>query len=228
VNDVATTRALVLGLTLGALLSGGACVGRGDCTAANCGGCCDEAGECRTGNTASACGLGGAACISCGESVCKADGTCFVSAQVRPVPVDDAGLPFTEDGGFVEADAGARVDGGAPPDAGLNDGGPGDAGEVSDAGSVDAGTFLPRDQCTMPIEVGVPDAGNFTDAPVLTFSGGRLLLGYAEYLAGGGGRSLCQTRLFEDGGWGPVVTHGAGSQARRDPRGLTLSPAGNQ
>ncbi len=223
------TRAFAVGFLAG-LFSSFGCSSPSVCTPANCNGCCDDAGLCRAGNTAASCGLGGSACISCGASVCNPNGTCFLAADGAVTgPTDDAGLPVTEDGGLVELDAGAPEDAGAaddagaPEDAGLPDAGELDAG-VPDAG-VGAGVFLPRDQCDTPMAVGVPGAGNWTDFPIAAFSNGRILLGYLESLPGN--HRVIQTRLYEGGTWGPVVTHGGSNWAAPQATTQTLSSAGN-
>lgn len=242
-------RALAVGISLG-LCAGLGC-GPATCTPDNCSGCCDEAGQCRAGNTAAACGLGGSECISCGASVCKADGTCFLTADGSvPVLLDDGGFPVTEDGGWVEDDAGLEVDAGGAdagddagaPDAGVDAGQP-DAGEdggLSDAGmdagmdagsdaGMDAGIFLPRDNCDVPVDVSGLDAGAaWADRPFVDFQGGRVLLSFNAHRVSSPSTRTLQTRLYENGTWGPTVSHVTDTESLlwQDDE-LTLDPQGN-
>jgi hypothetical protein len=234
------TRALACGFALGLLASLG-CNPTVACTPQNCSGCCDEADVCRPGNAADACGLGGAACISCGDSVCNPNGTCFSQADGAVVgPTDDGGLPFTEDGGLVAQDAGATTDAGAPTDAGTADAGGGDAGRTdagaTDAGSpdsgldagVDAGVFLPRDSCDVPADVSGLDAGQFwADRPVVDFSAGRVLLAFNAHQVSAPATRTLTTRLFENGAWGQPVPHETDNSVFLWQDELALDPLGN-
>lgn len=206
------------------------CVPRGDCSPQNCDGCCDEAGECRSGDTPAACGLGGSACISCGESVCRDDGMCFVSGELDAgldanldADVDaslDGALDAELDGAVedAEVDASAELDGST--DASL-DGGTSDAG--TDAGSDGGIPFLPRDDCSEPIEVSVPAAGLQPTRPVVDFHDGRILLTYLDTDVS---RRIPRARVYEAGTWGSQATLGSTSDAPRQ-RLVALGPSGD-
>jgi hypothetical protein len=136
------------------------------CAGQRCGGCCDLAPVCQPGDKDTACGTNGASCQDCAQAggTCMAGG-CVGTSTAFGTSATDGGNAFNGPGGgfpgFPGFDGGPiftfpRFDAGALPafeggvrlpafDGGFfrppSDGGRGDAGQSSDATTVDAGAL---------------------------------------------------------------------------------------